>query len=100
MNHGGERRPFKHAARPNSNKRSYIEPIVKAEVALGVRGPYVRAVRMNRGALYGLRGSLRAALAGYRRADCIVYDADGKPIAKINAETRERTMLPAAEVRP
>lgn len=55
----------------------------------------MRAVggRLIRDPAQDLSDYVKASLAAPRRADCIVYDAAGVPVARIDGETRERTAL-------
>ena len=86
----------KHAAgieRGINNAPFAIPPLtVAGPTRVGLRGR-MRSVRVNLPMAVALASNLRSALAGHRRADVTVYDADGKPIAVIDGETRERRAL-------
>ena len=76
-----------------NNAPAAIPPLtVAGPTRVGLNGRQ-RSVRMNLHAAVAISKNLRAALAGYRRADVTVYDAAGKPIAIIDGETRERREL-------
>jgi len=84
---GAEGRPTKAPPRPNSNKPAAgLTPFADVER----KGYRAVALHINDAKRFTWGRRIAAALGGHAWADVIVYDAEGKPVAIIDPQTKER----------
>lgn len=92
-NYGAGHKPFRSQRHRPAMNPVLLERLLVQDVKIDAADHKHRSLRLNATSRIALAGKIRAALAGYRRADVIVYDAAGKPIARIDGESRKRTPL-------